>query len=165
MSSLPVLYSRGAALWGHRKHAVRVGPHERVLEHVFSSFSYNDMKACVLLGLTMRRHPRRCIGGTLHTLFHKNPCYRKMPLFSHRAADCYILCYKADGVLEQSVRLSLTSCLDRQELDPENAIKLCTSMHGTTYCVINNESCATFKATSSKHLCLHLSANKSSWVL
>ncbi|KAH9122518.1 hypothetical protein AeMF1_006205, partial [Aphanomyces euteiches] len=133
-------YSRGAALWGHRKHgvgtdwqcvAVRVGPHERVVEPIFSSFSYNNMKAFLLLGLTMRRrHPRRCLDGTLHSLFHTNPSYRKMPLFSCRKMPLLFLA---------------------------TVPRTATFYHGTTYCAINHENCATFRASPTGRLQLQMS--------
>ncbi|KAH9141239.1 hypothetical protein AeRB84_014556 [Aphanomyces euteiches] len=113
-----------------------------------STYTFNDLKARILLSLTMQKHVKHEIGGSLHKLYNKNPRYRKIPLFSHSAADCYILCYTPDGTLDQRVRLSLVSCLDRQVLDPKHAISICTTMHSTPVCILNNEGCDTFMPIS-----------------
>ncbi|CAK4345295.1 unnamed protein product [Aphanomyces euteiches] len=120
---------------------VRVHP-SNAIRHVVSDYKFNDLKAYILLALSMKKRAKRSTGGSLHTLYLENPRYRKLPLFSHRAADCFVLCYTSDGLLDESVRLSLLSCLETQDQDPKLAISTCTSAHSTAVSMINHESCA-----------------------
>ncbi|KAG9405365.1 hypothetical protein AC1031_004472 [Aphanomyces cochlioides] len=106
-----------------------------------SDYSFNDMKAHVLLAMTMEKHTKRSIGGSLHELYVESPHYRKLPLFSHRAADCFVVCYTSDGSLDQRIRLSLLSWFDQQVDDPKFAISKCPSMHSSAVCYINQEGC------------------------
>ncbi|CAK4302233.1 unnamed protein product, partial [Aphanomyces euteiches] len=62
----------------------RVRPMGSRLESIkLSQFSYNDVKARILLAITMKKHVKRSTGGTLHKLHQDNPRYRKIPLASH----------------------------------------------------------------------------------
>ncbi|KAH9192000.1 hypothetical protein AeNC1_006033 [Aphanomyces euteiches] len=105
ISSLPIVFSRLATKWRHR---IRIYPTNAGGQNV-SDYTFNDMKAYILLVLTMHKQAVDATGGTLHKLYQEYPRYKKIPLFSHRAADCFVLCYTAEGHLGQRARLSLLS--------------------------------------------------------
>ncbi|KAH9100115.1 hypothetical protein LEN26_016166 [Aphanomyces euteiches] len=142
MSTLPLSFSWSISWWRRRK-TNRVEPfHARKLSGHMSHYTYNDMKAFILF---------------LHELYEMSPRYRKLPLYSHRAADCFILCYKADGHLDSQVRLSLLSCLDLQPDDPDWTIWTCKAkMHSNCVCLINSNGCDGSKMEiKSSELILH----------
>ncbi|KAH9156119.1 hypothetical protein AeRB84_001939 [Aphanomyces euteiches] len=125
MSILPFIYSRLSKAYSRCKSIYRVRPMGSRLESIkLSQFSYNDVKARILLAITMKKHVKRSTGGTLHKLHQDNPRYRKIPLASHRAGDCFVLCYKSNGSLDQQIRLSLLDWLDPLLSDPEYAIPM-----------------------------------------
>ena len=130
-----------------------------------SSSSYNDFKAWVLLTLTMEKHAKRTKGGTVHKLCLDNPRYQRLPLSSHRSADCFVLCYTTDGTLDLQVRISLLSCLDSQLNNQDCAIPKCTTLHSNSVCTINKRSCATFRPSSGKARCIHQAESDCQWVM
>ncbi|KAH9138140.1 hypothetical protein AeRB84_017502 [Aphanomyces euteiches] len=66
MAILPLGFSRILVLWQHRQ-ANRVRPtSSRMLKQSTSDYTYNDLKALILLSLSMRKHNVRMLGGTLH---------------------------------------------------------------------------------------------------
>ncbi|KAG9400947.1 hypothetical protein AC1031_009671 [Aphanomyces cochlioides] len=112
--------SRGAVVSNHFRHGTllerdidntdcakgrRIKSEAELLSTTFGHPSYNDLKAVILLSLVMRKHHEACpsIGGSLHRLYHKNPRYRSMPLFSHRATDVFVVCYDADGRADKRI--------------------------------------------------------------
>ncbi|CAK4419347.1 unnamed protein product, partial [Aphanomyces euteiches] len=100
MAQLPLVYSLAATKWSRYKQRRRLEKSRREIATIsFSNPAYNDIKAIILLSMVMRKHHPTCptTGGSLHKLYHKNPRYRSMPLFSHRSADCFVVCYNADG--------------------------------------------------------------------
>ncbi|KAG9400945.1 hypothetical protein AC1031_009667 [Aphanomyces cochlioides] len=144
MSTGPIIYSRVAVLWRDYRHGrcVKLGA-QSTNQKTFSLPSYNDLKAVLLFSLVMRKQSSSClsIGGSLHTLYHKNPRYRSLPLFSHRAADVFVVCYNADGRAVKQVRLSLSSWLDCQSLNPKLEIPMCTAVHSRSVSHINDVPC------------------------
>ncbi|KAF0726222.1 hypothetical protein Ae201684_015498 [Aphanomyces euteiches] len=129
--------------------------------------SFNDVKNRFFFGL-MRWHapePRHKIGGSLHALHQRHAEYRPMPLFSCRAADCFVLCYTTDNQLELQVRLSFIDCLDTRMDDPVLAIPTCTSKHRASYATCNCQPCSTFKPTTSTSICIHTPQSGSKWLV
>ncbi|KAH9103129.1 hypothetical protein AeMF1_020454 [Aphanomyces euteiches] len=164
-ASLPLLFSRLASLWHHRKKN-KVGPTTSVVSKLqVSNFGYNDLKAWFLLSLTLTKRAKRSTGGTLHRLYQENPRYRKLPLSSHRAADCFVLCYRSDGILDQQIRLSLLACLDTRLGVSKLAIQMCKSMHSSCVCTMNNQSCQTFQPQNKAELCIHRSDSDCQWIV
>ncbi|KAH9110810.1 hypothetical protein LEN26_013623 [Aphanomyces euteiches] len=128
--------------------------------------AFNDVKNQFFFAL-MRWHapePPEKIGGSLHALYNDRPEYRSMPLFSCRAADCFILCYTPDGQVHLQVRLSFLDCLDTRTHDPELAIQTCSSEHNTSYATCNGETCSTFQPTSPGQVCIHRTRLGVKWV-
>ncbi|KAG9400959.1 hypothetical protein AC1031_009683 [Aphanomyces cochlioides] len=182
MSSFPLVYSRGAVLWSHfrqraplerdidntgcaKDRRIKSGP--ELSRTAFGHPFYNDLKAVILLSLVMRKHHAACpsIGGSLHKLYCKNPRYRSMPLFSHRAADVFVVCYDADGRADKQVRLSLLSWLDRQPRDAQLEIPLCSRLHTTSVCRIDGKPCEGFNPSSSTGWCVHVGDSNCPWVM
>ncbi|KAF0730862.1 hypothetical protein Ae201684_011747 [Aphanomyces euteiches] len=130
-----------------------------------SDYWYNDMKAILLFALTMKKQAKRATGAVLHELYQDSPRYHSIPLFSHRAADCFILCYNADGSVDRQVRLSLLSWLDPQLGDATFGIRECTSLHFQCVCVINNEGCPSFMPVSKSAKCIHAGDLDCQWVM
>ncbi|KAH9141245.1 hypothetical protein AeRB84_014562 [Aphanomyces euteiches] len=161
ISSLPIVFSRLATKWRHR---IRIYPTNAGGQNV-SDYTFNDMKAYILLVLTMHKQAVDATGGTLHKLYQENPRYKKIPLFSHRAADCFVLCYTAEGHLGQRARLSLLSCLDTRDNDPQNMIMKCKAGHSTAVGVINHEACAAFMPNSKNTKCIHLGSSNCPWIM
>ncbi|KAG9407795.1 hypothetical protein AC1031_021035 [Aphanomyces cochlioides] len=129
--------------------------------------SFNDFKNRLFFAFMrwLAPEPHRKIGGSLHALHLQHPEYREMPLFSCRAADCFVLCYTPDGQLELQVRLSFLDCLDTRLHDPELAIPTCTSQHRASYATCSGEPCATFKPTAtSVRPCIHSPLGGSKWM-
>ncbi|CAK4286283.1 unnamed protein product, partial [Aphanomyces euteiches] len=133
----------------------------------FSNPAYNDIKAIILLSMVMRKHHPTCptTGGSLHKLYHKNPRYRSMPLFSHRSADCFVVCYNADGNVAKRVRLSLLAWLDRQSRDPKLEIQLCTALHSTSVCIFDDKPCSKQGWPSLDAKYIHLGDANCPWIM
>ncbi|KAH9136315.1 hypothetical protein AeRB84_018481 [Aphanomyces euteiches] len=162
MTTLPLVFSRlSVNLRQDRVIAVGI----KQTDSFFSDYDYNDLKALILLTLTMRKQSKRMRGGILHKLYQENPRYRQIALSTHRAADCFVLCYNADGAIEDRIRLSLLSYLNPQLNDPKFAIPTCTSSHSSSVCVINNESCPTFQPQSTSSRCIHRAESGCLWVM
>ncbi|KAH9186661.1 hypothetical protein AeNC1_011362, partial [Aphanomyces euteiches] len=136
-------------------------------EKTFSHPFYNDIKAVVLFSLVMRQQSPSClsIGGSLHSLYHKNSRYRSLPLFSHRAADVFVVCYNADGRAVKQVRLSLSSWLDRQSRNPKLEFPMCPAVHSTSVSHINDVPCPTMKLLSTHAHYLHVGDSNCPWVM
>ncbi|KAH9094968.1 hypothetical protein LEN26_017996 [Aphanomyces euteiches] len=129
--------------------------------------SFNDIKNQIMISILFRKLPKstdQC-GGSLHALYENSPHYRNMPLFSHRAADCFVLCYSSVNKVKLQVRLSLLDCLDTRLRDPDLAIPTCTTCHETRYATLNNDKCQTFEQTNPKAKCIHRSAYGNNWIL
>ncbi|KAH9095224.1 hypothetical protein LEN26_017887 [Aphanomyces euteiches] len=148
-------------------HETTDGPSKLDGVHPHSQRAFNDVKNRLFFAL-MRWHapePREKIGGSLHALHLRHPEYRQMPLFSCRAADCFVLCYTPDGQLEMQVRLSFIDCLDTRMDDPELAIPRCTSQHRASFATCSGEPCATFKPTkTTARVCIHSPLGGSKWM-
>ncbi|KAH9151937.1 hypothetical protein LEN26_003756, partial [Aphanomyces euteiches] len=127
--TLPLLFSQLIVRCRRQKSNQVASCSPYVLQQKVSLHSYNDIKANILLSLTMRKRAKHHSGGELHKLYAENPRHRHLALFSHRAADSFVLCYTADGSLDQQVPLSLLSCLDPQLDDMKGAIPTCSSVH------------------------------------
>ncbi|KAH9146617.1 hypothetical protein AeRB84_009521, partial [Aphanomyces euteiches] len=84
-----------------------VGPHSMDLPQAFHQRSFNDLKNRIIYFLMLRKLPKNVkqAGGSLYALYTKNPSYRSLPLFSHRAADCFVLCFTPDGEVKMQLRL------------------------------------------------------------
>ncbi|KAH9104828.1 hypothetical protein AeMF1_019211 [Aphanomyces euteiches] len=164
-ATLPIPLSHASLAWRQRKRNRVDVTNSIVIRQKVSKFSFNDLKALLFIALTVKRFPKNSIGGSLHKLYYKNPRYRKLPLISHRAADCFILCYNIDGGLDMQVRLSLLSCMDRLEDDPDLAIPMCSSAHSRCVCVIDKEGCETFKASAKTRQCIHVADSNCQWVM
>ncbi|CAK4208909.1 unnamed protein product [Aphanomyces euteiches] len=122
---------------------------------------YNDVKTRILFAWQHHKFhcpPNMCLGGSLYDLYETSPKYRSLPLFSHRAADCFVLCFDHDNKLICQVRLSLLACIDTLEKDPQRAIQLCKAHHATSY--------GTWSAlcTQCTNNTCHLGANKTPWI-
>ncbi|CAK4577703.1 unnamed protein product [Aphanomyces euteiches] len=122
---------------------------------------YNDVKTRILFAWQHHKFhcpPNMCRGGSLYDLYETSPKYRSLPLFSHRAADCFVLCFDHDNKLICQVRLSLLACIDTLEKDPQRAIQLCKAHHATSY--------GTWSAlcTQCTNNTCHLGANKTPWI-
>ncbi|KAH9103131.1 hypothetical protein LEN26_003757 [Aphanomyces euteiches] len=80
MATLPVIFSHSVIVWQRLKSGNRVGSmSSRKLIRRVSNYTYNDMKAIILLSLTMKKESKRSRGGTLHKLYQENR-YRRLPL-------------------------------------------------------------------------------------
>ncbi|KAH9164479.1 hypothetical protein LEN26_000001 [Aphanomyces euteiches] len=164
---IPSVYSRLARLQQLRKtrHGVRPSVRQLKAGPKFSDHTYNDMKAYILLMFALQKHARISSGGTLHKLYQAHSRYRKLPLLSHRSADCFVLCYNVDGSLAQQVRMSLLSFMDPQLFDPKHAIPTRSTVHAACDCVINNVGCETFMAKGDQYKCIHRGETKCQWVI
>ncbi|KAH9144022.1 hypothetical protein AeRB84_012006 [Aphanomyces euteiches] len=160
MMTLPVIASRLFMIWENRQ-SNKVHPTGSTSS--FSNYTYNDMKAYLLLSLTMKKQSRRTSGGSVYKLYQESLRYKKIALSSHKAADCFVLCYNADGCLEQQIRLSLLPYLNPLLDDPEFAIPTCTSCHKTSVSIIGCEGCPTFTPTSKIDKCIHRGENNCQW--
>ncbi|CAK4926571.1 unnamed protein product [Aphanomyces euteiches] len=134
---------------------------------LFHERSYNDVKNRMIFFVMQQRLPKsvKQIGGSLYRLYEHSPRYRHMPLFSHRAADCFVLCYSKTGHVTLQLRLSLLDCLDKRLNDPQMAIPTCTSQHKTSYALLNGRKCATFEPSATTSSCIHNSSQPFQWVM
>ncbi|KAF0698437.1 Aste57867_10941 [Aphanomyces stellatus] len=166
VGSFPVAYSVFHAWW-YRRH--------RSIDHTVSHFAsahYNDFKVKLLwLWLAPwspskdRRGRLTHLGGTIQHLIAKQPCHKHLPLFSLRAADCFIGCYDASGILIARARLSLAAGLDRQKKQSDNmAIRICPTQHAHSVGLINNQPCCQ-AAGPTTTAWLHLGTSDCQWVL
>ncbi|KAH9130600.1 hypothetical protein LEN26_008372 [Aphanomyces euteiches] len=128
--------------------------------------AFNDVMNRILFELIGRHapEPARKIGGSLHNLYELNPQYRKIPLFSCRAADCFVLCYTSDTKARLQIRLSLVEGLDPKLHDPILAIQTCTSQHDSSFATCNGKKCSTFQPSSSGQVCIHAPGHNVKWV-
>ncbi|KAF0708849.1 Aste57867_6188 [Aphanomyces stellatus] len=149
----------------------------------FASPTYNDIKQKVLwlwllrsfVGTNKAEDKTLSVGGTLHRLFRQHAGYRKLPLFSLRASDCFVECRDANKIIVKKLRLSLLAGLDRQEdQGSDTAIRLCPIDHLQSFCTINMDSCLVVAQTTSmqgptKSLptskWLHVGASQCQWIL
>ncbi|CAK4699517.1 unnamed protein product, partial [Aphanomyces euteiches] len=165
MAQLPLVYSLAATKWSRYKQRRRLEKSRRETATIsFSNPAYNDIKAIILLSMVMRKH-HPTTGGSLHKLYHKNPRYRSMPLFSHRAADCFVVCYNTDGNVAKRVRLSLLAWLDRQSRDPKLEIQLCTALHSTSVCIFDDKPCSKQGWPSLDAKYIHLGDANCPWIM
>ncbi|KAG9400895.1 hypothetical protein AC1031_009617 [Aphanomyces cochlioides] len=82
--ALPLIYSRlSMVLQSQKSNRVRSMSSRGAIQRV-SNYTYNDMKALILLSMTMQKQAKRSTGATLHQLYKVNPRYKRIPLFSHR---------------------------------------------------------------------------------
>ncbi|KAH9094967.1 hypothetical protein LEN26_017995 [Aphanomyces euteiches] len=127
----------------------------------FGQRSFNDIKLLVLFAFILRRLPKSVqqVGGSLHELYEERPQHRNMALFSHRAADCFVLCYTCDGKIQLQLRLSLLAYFDQRHLDPASCIPTCTSQHTTSYATLNARKCDTYEPTTTISNLTHLIQN------
>ncbi|KAF0725179.1 hypothetical protein Ae201684_016331 [Aphanomyces euteiches] len=168
MTTIPLPFSTFLAFYRRRKaNSVKPSRSLRSWSKNMSHYAYNDLKARILLSLTMKKLKNRSIGGRLHQLYELSPCYRKLPLYSHRAADCFVLCYTSDGSLDQQVRLSLLTCLDLQQDNVDFAILTCnSSFHCNCVCLINSKCCEALKMEmKSGKFVLHRGNLNCAWVM
>ncbi|KAH9112900.1 hypothetical protein AeMF1_012830 [Aphanomyces euteiches] len=166
MMTLPVIASRLFMIWENRIDLKLVDKvHPTGSTSSFSNYTYNDMKAYLLLSLTMKKQSRRTSGGSVYKLYQESLRYKKIALSSHKAADCFVLCYNSDGCLEQQIRLSLLPYLNPQLDDPEFAIPTCSSCHKTSVSIISSEGCPTFTPTSKRDKCIHRGENNCQWIM
>ncbi|CAK4227611.1 unnamed protein product, partial [Aphanomyces euteiches] len=168
MAHFPLVYSLAATKWSRYKQRRRLEKSRREIATIsFSNPAYNDIKAIILLSMVMRKHHPTCptTGGSLHKLYHKNPRYRSMPLFSHRSADCFVVCYNADGNVAKRVRLSLLAWLDRQSRDPKLEIQLCTALHSTSVCILDDKPCSKQGWPSLDAKYIHLGDANCPWIM
>ncbi|CAK4146660.1 unnamed protein product [Aphanomyces euteiches] len=168
MAQLPLVYSLAATKWSRYKQRRRLEKSRREIATIsFSNPAYNDIKAIILLSMVMRKHHPTCptTGGSLHKLYHKNPRYRSMPLFSHRSADCFVVCYNADGNVAKRVRLSLLAWLDRQSRDSKLEIQLCTALHSTSVCIFDDKPCSKQGWPSLDVKYIHLGDANCQWMM
>ncbi|CAK4086932.1 unnamed protein product [Aphanomyces euteiches] len=175
MAHFPLVYSLAAVKWRRFKQRRKLGhidsdsskSRRESASISFSSPAYNDVKAIVLLSMVMRKHHPACptTGGSLHKLYHKNPRYRSMALFSHRAADCFVVCYNADRNVAKRVRLSLLAWLDGQSRDPKLEIQLCTALHSTSVCIFDDKPCSKPSSTSLDAKYIHLGDTNCPWIM
>ncbi|CAK4676942.1 unnamed protein product [Aphanomyces euteiches] len=165
MAQLPLVYSLAATKWSRYKQRRRLEKSRRETATIsFSNPAYNDIKAIILLSMVMRKH-HPTTGGSLHKLYHTDPRYRSMPLFSHRAADCFVVCYNTDGNVAKRVRLSLLAWLDRQSRDPKLEIQLCTALHSTSVCIFDDKPCSKQGWTSLDAKYIHLGDANCPWIM
>ncbi|CAK4487878.1 unnamed protein product, partial [Aphanomyces euteiches] len=67
--------------------------------NMHSQRAFNDVKNRVFFKI-LHLHapePARRIGGSLHETYQSSAEYRKVPLFSCRSADCFVLCYASNN--------------------------------------------------------------------
>lgn len=127
----------------------------------YTKFEYNDLKQRIFLGATMRCMEGAIkIGGSLHAMYENNHGYRKIPMFSYRSSDCFVLCFTPSGRVNRQIRLSLLACLDMQLHDSKLAVSVCTESHKTAVSTINSISC---EGTVSAW-CLHPGQNNIQWI-
>ncbi|KAF0725540.1 hypothetical protein Ae201684_016016 [Aphanomyces euteiches] len=162
ISSLPIVFSRLTTKWRQR---IRIRP-SNVRCQSMSDYTFNDIKAYILLVLTSTNKP--CIlQEALCTNYIKRILdtgkFRSSAI--DRAADCFVLCYTAEGHLGQRARLSLLSWLDTRDNDPQNMIVNCKADHSTAVGVINNEACALFGPISKNVKCVHLGSSNCQWIM
>ncbi|KAF0708850.1 Aste57867_6189 [Aphanomyces stellatus] len=179
LGSFPIGYSMALAWWSDRQSAKSVAP---LNPSQFASATYNDFKQRFLLFLRSifrstneTEDKTLSVGGTLHRLFRQHAGYRKLPLFSLRASDCFVECRDANKIIVKKLRLSLLAGLDRQEdQGSDTAIRLCPIDHLQSFCTINMDSCLVVAQTTSmqgptvslsKSLLLHIGASQCEWVL
>ncbi|KAG9398085.1 hypothetical protein AC1031_015005 [Aphanomyces cochlioides] len=132
----------------------------------YTERSFNDFKNRVFFTLFRRvvPEPSQQLGGSLHKLYERSPQYRKMPLFSCRAADCFVLCYTPNDKTPVQIRLSFLDCLDKREDDPHFAVAECTSQHDTSYAILSTHKCRTFQPTIAMTTCIHTSRIGGKWI-
>ncbi|KAH9099113.1 hypothetical protein LEN26_016327 [Aphanomyces euteiches] len=163
MTLVPVPFSRLMSLW-QRRQQVQVMPTSSLAEAV-QRYSFNDLKALVLLTLFMRKRPCKMVGGGLHLLYMSNPRYRRLPLYSHRAADCFLLCYNADGTIDCQIRLSLVTFLDAQLDDLHLALSPCCPVANVDINAANTcQDCKMVMTVSEKMKCIHRGGLHSPWI-
>ncbi|KAF0684724.1 Aste57867_23325 [Aphanomyces stellatus] len=173
IGSMPLVYSVG------RKWLLRRRPRVRPAgSDTYGHASFNDLKMRVLHGCLVRSYARSTEhntvpveGGTLYRLYDIHPGYKKLPLISHRGADCFVDCYLPDGTLGKKMRLSLLGCLDRQDRDPKWALDLCEScQRSATAAHVGSISSITHgdqlrDPEKTEAFKVHMGANGCSWVL
>ncbi|KAF0698438.1 Aste57867_10942 [Aphanomyces stellatus] len=163
-----------AHAWCNRRHSpdltTRRGSH-------YASVQYNDVKLKLLwFGLAPFLTPKTRagyiahIGGTVQRLFAFDPGYKKLPFFSLRASDCFVLCYDVHGELVTKARLSLVTGLDRQDRQTSAlTIHLCPAVHGYSVGIINDHPCQSVVGPTDGYpynsQWLHLGAAQCQWVL
>ncbi|KAF0690317.1 Aste57867_18298 [Aphanomyces stellatus] len=177
VGSFPLGYAITMAWFETRRPQVDKQPHS-----LYAASGYNDLKLKIVWlaislfekphlhhhhGATTVTKPPESTGGTMHRLFHDNPRYKKLPLFSLRAADCFVVCYNADGNVGMTLRLSLLSGLDRCDTDKDLVIRQCPADHAMSVGVIDGCPCknTSLKPGEAKARWLHQGASKCQWVL
>ncbi|KAF0709189.1 Aste57867_6056 [Aphanomyces stellatus] len=113
----------------------------------------------------------KATGGNLHRVFHQDVRYKALPLFSLRAADCFVIGYDANGDMAITMRLSHLGGLDRRVGDMDcSAIRLCPIEHDqSSVGTLNHRRCVGTDAigpedpTMAKCLWLHLGADHCQW--
>ncbi|KAF0716991.1 Aste57867_2557 [Aphanomyces stellatus] len=180
LGGLPLLYSYGAKYirTSHLCHRPTVAPTTFDSRH-YSHGSFNDLKMRLLYTVFDRPSliPSAITlpfeGGSLYRLYDQHPGYQKLPLISHRSADCFVDCYLPGHEFVKKVRLSLLHCLDRQTHDPKWALPLCETCGpgGAVSCgPVSTISSATHSMTKtntklSETAKIHMGANGCCWVL
>ncbi|ETV91644.1 hypothetical protein H310_13890 [Aphanomyces invadans] len=172
MASVPVTASTSVTL-GRRVRRLWGGaqPHDDLLSgRHFCPRQYNDVKSRFVLKIAMRRvaYEVPLEGGSLYTLIQRRPSFRRMPLFSHRGADCCVLAYHRDKTVVRQMRLTLRDCIDLLQLRHiDAAVPVCVSMTPSTYCTLSSATCALCRASTGRSgmLRLHAGANYSPWLL
>ncbi|KAF0713062.1 hypothetical protein As57867_004525, partial [Aphanomyces stellatus] len=105
-------------------------------------------------------------GGSLYHLYDQNPRYKKVPLLSHRGADCFVDCYDVTGCHVKRIRLSLLHCLDLQLHDPKWALHTCVACpRARAVCTIETSpNCTAKEGLPGSRTWLHKGANYCQWV-
>ncbi|KAG9398087.1 hypothetical protein AC1031_015007 [Aphanomyces cochlioides] len=128
--------------------------------------SFNDLKNRIFFAVMRQIQPEPLyrLGGSLHELFDRSCLYRKLPLFSCRAADCFVICYNTDDVAELQVRLSLLDCLQAKSNDRAMTISICTSQHNASFATCDGKKCPTFEPKTSSSMCIHTTRHGGKWI-
>ncbi|CAK4103050.1 unnamed protein product [Aphanomyces euteiches] len=160
--------------WLQRRRQVRQylqGP-PTALAVNYSTEEYNDIKVTFLKAMLLKiRKPQAAPndharhGGSIYHMYAENARYKRLPLLSHRASDCFVVCLNDDGNPVARVRLTLLHCLDRQENDPMRAIHICHSCQQTSSVCTIDESPKNSTQEEPSRRYVHQGARGCIWVV
>ncbi|KAG9407757.1 hypothetical protein AC1031_020999 [Aphanomyces cochlioides] len=162
--------------WLQRRRQVRQylqGPTTEMAVN-YSAEEYNDIKVTFLKAMLLKiRKPQAAPndqarhGGSIYHMYAENSRYKRLPLLSHRASDCFVVCLNDDGNPVARVRLTLLHCLDRQEKDPIRAIHICHSCEraqASSVCTIDQSAKSSTQEEPSRRY-VHQGARGCIWVM
>ncbi|KAF0683705.1 Aste57867_24267 [Aphanomyces stellatus] len=134
----------------------------------YSTALFNDLKqrvvhSCCLRTLHQAGHENE--GGNVYHLYDESHRYKRLPLFSHRGADCFVACHDESGAMTKKLRLSLLACVDLHANDPIWRVPTCETAHKSFVARLNTAACSSFEPTSVHDWCVHLNETHSPWVL